>query len=457
MTGSVRMTEEFLTDHSYIWLVSKAMAQYMGYANMVDFINQNYYIKANLTKNKMVDRVSGVMDMYQYPDDYTGFVYAFAKGLMPGVMIDEINYDFDRNNLLGKFSAKRHFLFKDYSFGNSRENSMQLNLYCHLYKEIDSGDDVFASILVVDIGTLHGKIAIKSARAEFDTLTGLFNSAYGEYRNKEHLLYHPDDSAALLAVRVNDLGRFIEKQESKQAGTVIAQFAARLTEIFDKSCTISRTNVDQFTVFMRNGNVSTANEAIEVLLAEAFVAENDDEQLPYHVSVGYALYPEDSRDYSELSRMAEMALEYLEKVEKPDSYRYNRSMMSTEKHHMGLNMMEIANCIPGALLVSYADAQGQVLYANQDMLRLFECDSLEDFSQWIRGNIREIVYYEDSARVEHRRKEILAENDMDKEYSFRYRITTKKGVLHEVEDSSRIVESQYYGKILYTLLKDLGQ
>lgn len=456
MTDCERLTDEFLTDHSYIWLVSKAMVQYMGYANMVEFINQNYYIKANLTRNRMVDKVSGVMDMYQYPDDYTGFVYAFAKGLMPGVTIDEINYDFDRNNLLGKYESKRQFLFKEYSFGNRRENNLQLNLYCQLYKEPDSGDDVFASILVVNISSLYGKLALKSARAEFDTVTGLFNSDYGEYRNKEHLHYHPEDSAALLVIRVKNFDRLIEMKPATLAGAVIADFAARLTNIFDNSCTITRTNVDQFTVFMRNGNVHKANEAVNDILEEEFVSENGGERVPYEVSIGYALYPEDSRDYSELSRMAEVTMEALEKVEEPESYRYEKKLMHTDKHHVGLNMMEIANGIPGALLVSYADEQGGVLYANHDMLRLFECDSFEEFAQWIKGNIREIVYFEDAARVEHRRKEILAENDVNKEYSYRYHITTKKGVLHEVEDTCRMVETPYYGKILYTFLKIVG-
>ena len=88
MEDNKKLTDDFLTDHSYIWLVSKAMVQYIGYSDMLEFVNRNYYIKANLTKNRMVDRVSGRMDMYQYPDDYTGFIYAFAKGLMLGVAIN---------------------------------------------------------------------------------------------------------------------------------------------------------------------------------------------------------------------------------------------------------------------------------------------------------------------------------------------------------------------------------
>ncbi len=454
MSDNEKLTDEFLTDHSYIWLVAKSMVQYMGFSDMMDFINNNYYIKANLTKNRMIDKVSGVMDLSQYPDDYNGFVYAFAKGLLPGTTIDEINYDFDRNNLLGKYEGRRYFLSKEYSFGNRDSNILQLDLYCQLFRE---DEDVYASILVVNMSSLYNKSANRKVHSEFDTLSGLFNRAYGEHHNIEYLQYHPDDYAAVIIVKIDDFGRFDIEHRHRMGGTVIADIAARLTDIFHKDCIISRTGIDEFTIFMKNGNVHKVNEAIEELLQEEFLAQNGEESEAYKISIGYAIYPEDSRDYSELSRMAETAVDYLRKSPNAENnFRYDRQMMDAGNSRMGLNMMDIADGIPGALLVCRTDAAREILYANHDMVSMFECEDFEEFKEWVEDSQRGLVYHEDAAHVEKVMGELLETGDTEKSHLICHHITTRKGVIHEVEATCRIVNSSYYGKILYIFLRDIG-
>ena len=44
------VSEAFLSDNSYIWLVAKSMVEYMGFQGMREFLDENYYIKANLSQ-----------------------------------------------------------------------------------------------------------------------------------------------------------------------------------------------------------------------------------------------------------------------------------------------------------------------------------------------------------------------------------------------------------------------
>lgn len=452
-----KVTEEFLVDHSYIWLVAKSMVEYMGFSDMTDFVNSNCYIKANLSKNEVVERVSGRMDLTQYPGLYTGFVYAFAKSIFPGGDTEQLIYDLDRNNLLGKYDGKNYFIHKEYSISNNEKSILQFEVYCQMYlKE----EDVYASILLIDISALYNKSVTKRIHSEFDTLSGVFNLAYGERLSVEYLQYHPDSIAAVVVVNVDRFTELNTKYGHKFGNSIIVDLASILTDIFDKNCIISRTSSDEFTILIKNESQRQVDDAIGYVLDTEMCKTVKDESIPYTVSIGYAMYPEDSRDYSELCRMAEMAQDYAREKEidySIASLRFTKDMMHPATTHTGLNMMDIADGIPGAILVYRADGDEEILYANNETIRLFDCEDFEDFMAWVHGNFKDFVYKEDLERVQAAIKSRLNEPDENKVAHIGYRIVTKSGVIHEIDDTGRLVDSPYYGKIFYVFLQDASR
>ena len=131
-------------------------------------------------------------------------------------------------------------------------------------------------------------------------------------------------------------------------------------------------------------------------------------------------------------------------------------LRQAKRGHTGFNMMDIANNIPGAILVYRAGGEEEIIYANNETIRLFDCEDFEDFMRWVHGKWEGFVYGEDYERIQREIHEQQGRkhnvNNLD---YIRFRIITKNGVMREIEDIGHLVDSPYYGKVYYVFLHDL--
>ncbi|MBQ3302825.1 MAG: EAL domain-containing protein, partial [Eggerthellaceae bacterium] len=93
---------------------------------------------------------------------------------------------------------------------------------------------------------------------------------------------------------------------------------------------------------------------------------------------------------------------------------------------------------PGGVLVYYADGDEEIIYVNQYVIDLFECDSYEDLLELTKGSFRGFVHDEDINSSEDSIWGQVGKHDnLDHIY---YRIKTKSGRLVNIEDFGRLVE-----------------
>ena len=111
---------------------------------------------------------------------------------------------------------------------------------------------------------------------------------------------------------------------------------------------------------------------------------------------------------------------------------------------------------PGGILVYYADGDEEILYVNQYVIDLFECDSPEDFLDHVKGSFRTFVYSQDIEAVEESIWEQVACHDgLDR---ICYRIQTKSGRLISVEDFGRLEQSPDGGRpVFYVFVSEMRQ
>ncbi len=110
--------------------------------------------------------------------------------------------------------------------------------------------------------------------------------------------------------------------------------------------------------------------------------------------------------------------------------------------------------IPEAVFIYHTDREEQIIYANQKLLKLFECESWEELVQVIGGTtFRDLVYKEDIERIE---KEI--QDQLDHEQAgfdrIEYRVQTKSGKLIYLEDFGYRIEDPTYGPLFYVSVVD---
>lgn len=108
--------------------------------------------------------------------------------------------------------------------------------------------------------------------------------------------------------------------------------------------------------------------------------------------------------------------------------------------------------MPGGFFIYHADGQEEIIYANEAMLHLFGCETLEEFKKHTGSSFRGIVHPDDLDAVEISIREQVAVNN-GHDY-VEYRIIQKNGKIRWVEDYGHLIHSDTLGDIFYVFVYD---
>ncbi|SFN17110.1 PAS domain S-box-containing protein/diguanylate cyclase (GGDEF) domain-containing protein [Formivibrio citricus] len=164
-----------------------------------------------------------------------------------------------------------------------------------------------------------------------DPLTGLPNR---QLLSDRFMVAHAlaDRQNQKMALLFLDLDRFklVNDTLGHQIGDLIlTETAGRLTEIVRESDTVCRLGGDEFVILL--GGLRSPDEATDV--AQAIITSIDhpfvtaDHEIRIAISVGIAVYPDDSRNFTELLKKADTAL-YRAKQEGRHAYRFFTDRMN---------------------------------------------------------------------------------------------------------------------------------
>ena len=114
-------------------------------------------------------------------------------------------------------------------------------------------------------------------------------------------------------------------------------------------------------------------------------------------------------------------------------------------------LLNAFSSMPGGLFIYQANEDGKLLYANEAVLRVFECDSAEEFLEITGGTFGGMVYSKDRATVDSAIwEQVRAHEDRFDHISFR--IQTKSGKIKYLEDYGRMIEDEKLGPLFYVFL-----
>ena len=130
---------------------------------------------------------------------------------------------------------------------------------------------------------------------------------------------------------------------------------------------------------------------------------------------------------------------------------------SVEAEGQGLmtihELMRFLDEMPGGFLIYYAGGGEEIIYVNHAVLRLFQCDSIEEFRALTGNSFRGLVHPEDVDAVERSIRSQIAESQFDLDY-VEYRIVRKDGAVRWIEDYGHFVQRESHRDIFYVFLGD---
>ena len=122
----------------------------------------------------------------------------------------------------------------------------------------------------------------------------------------------------------------------------------------------------------------------------------------------------------------------------------------------GMDVNNILSIFPGAFFIYRNDPTEKIICANEELLRMFECETEEEFKKLTGNSFKGIVHPEDYERVVNSINQQIANSVNNNFDSVDYRIRTKKGNEFIVHDYGHLVKNEYNEEVYYVFLaKDI--
>ena len=116
----------------------------------------------------------------------------------------------------------------------------------------------------------------------------------------------------------------------------------------------------------------------------------------------------------------------------------------------------ILSIFPGAFFIYRNDPGEKIICANEELLRMFECEDELEFRELTHNSFKGIVHPEDYDRVVSSINRQIADTKNNSFDAVQYRIVTKNGNVYRVHDYGHLVKNEYNEEVYYVFLaKDI--
>ncbi len=308
----------------------------------------------------------------------------------------------------------------------------------------------FAALLVMNSQRKQLRIM-----AETDPLTGLLNRKGRVDRIDRYLKTNPDTPATEVFLDIDDFKIINDLYGHDIGDEALKNLAGNLVSVFGRVAVVSRTGGDEFGIFIPNMTADQAEPYIHAAseMDQSFTTAQG-KNYTYTISMGYSDYPAHAKTREELARNVDCALYNVKLSGKHGCQRFVPGMIKKSREQLGFTQNELLKNLPGAGFICHAD-DSRIMYANEDFVRLFECDNLEDFNRHTLGMFRNLIHPDDYERIMKERRERFVEKTDGEQIRLRFRIVTKTGKVKDMIAQARLRHHETYGDLHFVTCLDL--
>lgn len=131
----------------------------------------------------------------------------------------------------------------------------------------------------------------------------------------------------------------------------------------------------------------------------------------------------------------------------------SRPLSERQSIDLALYLKKFIDGIPGGFFIYRADGDEEIIYANEAVLRMFCCDTMEEFRTLTGNSFRGIVHPDDLEAIEESIQKQIANSKYDLDY-VEYRIIQKDGGIRWIDDYGHFVHSESAGDFFYVFAGD---
>ncbi|MBR3268976.1 MAG: diguanylate cyclase [Oscillospiraceae bacterium] len=437
-------------------LAGRSFAGYLGYPSIEHLLQKSSSFSVNLIHDTVsrlyLTDVMRSLFPKQQPKSYEEMLNVLSEKCKDKETGGKLNALFASDHLVSLFQTGENYVRTEAVYSVLGEE-VRLLISCELSEKAEG---ICALFLICNITRMQDMDSGLMRKVEFDGLTGLYNRSAGDMHIIEYFTQYPQDNAAVLLIDLDYFKRFND-QYGHNIGDIVLRAAARqMEQFFGRDSVIVRNGGDEFLILLKNRTKEEAEEEISRFYHEPHLVTHHDHTYQFSFSIGYSLYPEQGTEYHDLAMKADIAMYHVKMHHRNNYSLFRQEMRSQKRTQLSFHLGDIISGIPGAILVYKADSSEEILFGNDKLYELFECESMHDLLQFSGDSFRNIVHPDDLERVEQEIQAQLQTNTGNLDY-VSYRIITKSGKIKYIDDIGHLVHTPRYGNIFYVFLYDRQQ
>lgn len=289
--------------------------------------------------------------------------------------------------------------------------------------------------------------------AHKDGLTKLYNR-YGFDEMAEKMIKKDPEAFYVAALLDVDDFKLINDMYGHAYGDkALISLAENMQKLFPSSALLGRNGGDEFCILLPNCTMAEIKEALIEFTKTPKTFSYKGQTYSFCISLGYAEYPNNAIERSQLMRCADAALYEVKLHGKNGCMAYKEGLQSGVRKQLGFVLNDISENLPGAFIIYRADKEDdEIFYANKEFLDMAGYENLDAFFNGTKKSFRNLIREDQQKAVEAsiwNQIESGSKNDY-----IHYQLRRQDGTYIPVLDQGRIVESERFGRVFYVLFMD---
>lgn len=289
--------------------------------------------------------------------------------------------------------------------------------------------------------------------AHKDGLTKLYNRYGFDEMAEKMLSKNPKAHYVAAMLDVDDFKIVNDMYGHAYGDKALISLSENMQKFFSSSALLGRNGGDEFCILLPNCTMEEVKESLIEFTKTPKTFSYKGQTYSFCISLGYAEYPNNAIERSQLMRCADTALYEVKLHGKNGCKAYQEGFQSGVRKQLGFVLNDISENLPGAFIIYRADKEDdEIFYANKEFLDMAGYENLDAFFNGTKKSFRNLIREDQQKAVETsiwNQIESGSKNDY-----IHYQLRRQDGTYIPVLDQGRIVESERFGRVFYVLFMD---
>ena len=289
--------------------------------------------------------------------------------------------------------------------------------------------------------------------AHKDGLTKLYNRYGFDEMAEKMISKNPKEHCVAVLLDVDDFKLINDMYGHAYGDKALISLSENMQKFFPSSALLGRNGGDEFCILLPNCTMEEVKESLIEFTKTPKTFSYKGQTYSFCISLGYAEYPNNAIERSQLMRCADAALYEVKLHGKNGCKAYQEGFQSGVRKQLGFVLNDISENLPGAFIIYRADKEDdEIFYANKEFLDMAGYENLDAFFNGTKKSFRNLIREDQQKAVETsiwNQIESGSKNDY-----IHYQLRRQDGTYIPVLDQGRIVESERFGRVFYVLFMD---